>query len=234
MTTPDAGTSQSSHTERVVDHNNLLYSATEAPPEPQQDKPDLLIQRINRDAVLRAISDPGRISSYTEVIKAVASLLSPSEYELLIQDPIRFTSADFLFRGVSLDAFQRAKETGFYQPQAGQHCGHAVYTSNSPFTSFEYSRSKDGMLVVFDKSKIDLMTPHGIVDVASDLYRTENEEYLKGIPKTRHRDEVFTMDNRWDISVSSGTSNPEARNIELRKPQPFSATVAQVFVPKTV
>lgn len=182
---------------------------------------------LRRQAIARALGNPEKADSYSRLLAHLTSILPANEAQQLAEDPLMFVSKKYLFRGMSVDALRHAEECGFYEPQPGEMWGIAVYTSNSPYAAFSHNK---GAVVVLDKGKLKYASKDGIVDVGSDLYQVGNAQYLEGLPPREAKDAVYTMDNRWDISRQAPGGNPNARIVELRNPQPFTATRAKLYI----
>lgn len=147
--------------------------------------------------------------------------LHPGEWEEYVKDPLHFVSLRTVFRGLEFGG--ATVKNCFMMPQAGEMCGVAVYFSNSPCFAMQCG----DLIAVVDRDKLRTSSSFGIVRVGSDVYRAENDAYIRRHEKEHGSpfpiDALYTLDNRWDIESCGSVSDPRIHTISMRLPQPLSA-----------
>ncbi len=183
-------------------------------------EPSIVSARVNTftDSIHEKIFANYDTQAVQSVIQALSGVLQPEDAISFTDDPLNYISSTHMFRGFPYENLQDLLKTGFYPVQDGQF-GSAVFFTNAPMTAATYMLN-GGVLAGLRLADVVKATEEGIIAVDDD----PESPYQVLCRQAR-----IAGASMWDADASFDTAqkiNGDSRrlNIQMRKPQPVSAT----------
>lgn len=188
-----------------------------------------LLRNAFQEIQKEQIKNRERIEVYKLALPLLYKGLSSEERIKFLEHPVDFCSEEILFRGLPYQQVIKLLETKEMLPQAGAFASDAVFTTNSPFAATDFIGTHGGLITI-DRSRVSLMSSHGIYDAESpDFLETVNEGLVRLAQHARNRDFFYTIMNHYDTSERI-TLNRPWRTIALRKKQPLEVVRTLIII----
>lgn len=153
---------------------------------------------------------------------AFLELLAEEERWVFADDPMRFVSQQFFFRGMSIPKMRELLRESRMKPESGDYNGTAVFVTDSPVAAAEFM-ADESALVVLDPMAVEYLEPeHGPYDVSSRAFHALEREFLATLPTKERRLAAYTCIDHWD-TIGPFAQGRIWHTISLRKEQPLAA-----------
>ena len=165
------------------------------------------------------ITLPEQLSDRLESLKALLKKVLPDfEYRYFLSNPLGYVSANFVFRGMSMNKYSQLISDNYIFPKPWDLAwGEAVFTTNKISEALGYVEWRSSWAIaVIPRKWIEWRTLHKNVLIWSSRYQAVIAELLSHSNDSKY---VYTVDNQIDLERRQSQQNWDHRMLMIRLPQ---------------